>query len=123
MNAQAFLDATSLYQSIGKVLNFDEIPNLLRELSENESDGGEQSCFKLDSDEEIRVKMTAKNLKSDVIENILENPDIYVAMNGTEWVPYKSNEPGRFATRNVLRQSSGQASFTKHNVNVNFFII
>ncbi|GFV70969.1 hypothetical protein TNCV_2355131 [Trichonephila clavipes] len=38
-----------------KGLIFDEIVNFLLELSENESDGGEMSCFNLDSDEDIRL--------------------------------------------------------------------
>ncbi|GFS58524.1 hypothetical protein TNCV_111421 [Trichonephila clavipes] len=38
-----------------KALIPDEIADLLRELSENESDGGELSCSKLDSDEDITL--------------------------------------------------------------------
>ncbi|GFT90694.1 hypothetical protein TNCV_4074721 [Trichonephila clavipes] len=38
-----------------KGLSLDEISNLLRDLSENESGGGELSCSNLDSNEEIRM--------------------------------------------------------------------
>ncbi|GFX41040.1 hypothetical protein TNCV_2217381 [Trichonephila clavipes] len=38
--------------TLRKSLSPDEIANLLRDISENESDGGELSCSNLDSDEE-----------------------------------------------------------------------
>ncbi|GFS65805.1 uncharacterized protein TNCV_3854111 [Trichonephila clavipes] len=57
---------------------------------------------------------------SDVIDNIPVNSGVYVASDDTIWVPHNSNVPGRFATRSVLRQCSGQISFGKHNVNVSF---
>ncbi|GFX18626.1 uncharacterized protein TNCV_3310871 [Trichonephila clavipes] len=58
---------------------------------------------------------------ADVIDNTPVNPVIYVARDGTECIPHNCNVPGRFATRNVLRQSSGgSTSFAKHNVNDNF---
>ncbi|XP_055924540.1 uncharacterized protein LOC129956631 [Argiope bruennichi] len=41
--------------ALRKGLNPYEIANLLRELSENESDGGKLSCSNLDSDEDIRL--------------------------------------------------------------------
>ncbi|GFV97183.1 potassium channel subfamily T member 2 [Trichonephila clavipes] len=42
----------------------DKIDNLLRELPDNESDGGELSCSSLDSDEDIRLSESdCKNLK------------------------------------------------------------
>ncbi|GFV02512.1 hypothetical protein TNCV_3438271 [Trichonephila clavipes] len=42
---------------------------------------------------------------ADVNDNIPVNPDIYVARDGTEWIPHTSNDSVRFANRNVLRQS------------------
>ncbi|GFW61314.1 uncharacterized protein TNCV_4136321 [Trichonephila clavipes] len=55
---------------------------------------------------------------ADVIDNIPVNPDIlFTARDGTEWIPHNNNAPGRFETRNLLRQSSGPTSFAKHKVN------
>ncbi|GFV94732.1 uncharacterized protein TNCV_3864551 [Trichonephila clavipes] len=73
--------------------------------------------------EDIRLKESdceESEENGDIIDNIPVSPDIYVARDGTEWIPYNSNVPGRLATRNALRQSSNLTSFTKHNVNVNF---
>ncbi|GFV52745.1 uncharacterized protein TNCV_2874161 [Trichonephila clavipes] len=62
-------------------------------------------------DEDIRLNESdceESKESADVIDDIPVNPDIYVAREEhTEWIPYNSNDPGRFATRNVLRQSSG----------------
>ncbi|GFT07595.1 hypothetical protein TNCV_4045551 [Trichonephila clavipes] len=41
--------------ALRKGLSPDDIANLLREISENESDGGELSCSNLHSDEDIRL--------------------------------------------------------------------
>ncbi|GFX34657.1 hypothetical protein TNCV_4464091 [Trichonephila clavipes] len=38
-------------------------------------------------------------------ESYSVNPDIYVAKDGTESIPHNSNVPGRFVTRNILRQA------------------
>ncbi|GFV73341.1 transposable element Tcb1 transposase [Trichonephila clavipes] len=38
-------------------------------------------------------------------------------MDGTEWIQHNSNLTDRFATRNVLRQSSRPTTFAKRNVN------
>ncbi|GFY28235.1 hypothetical protein TNCV_4395691 [Trichonephila clavipes] len=84
-------------------LSPDEIANLLRELSENESGGG-----------------PAAKQRADVIDNIPVNSERYVATDGTDWIPHNSNVPGIFATRNVLQQSIGPTSFAKLNVNVIF---
>ncbi|GFX18534.1 uncharacterized protein TNCV_3371071 [Trichonephila clavipes] len=97
----------------------DEIANLLRELSENESDGGWLALI-----EDI-IRLSESDCKgseesAEIINNILVNPDIYVAGNNTEWIPHNSNVPGRFETRNVLRQSSYPISLSKHNINVRF---
>ncbi|GFT86805.1 uncharacterized protein TNCV_4163841 [Trichonephila clavipes] len=98
-----------------------------RELSENESNGGEMSSSNLGSDEDTRLSESdceeTEECSTDVIDNILVNPDIHVARDGTEWIPHNSNVPGRFATRNALRQSSGPTSFAKDNVKVHFFMI
>ncbi|GFU93387.1 uncharacterized protein TNCV_1861171 [Trichonephila clavipes] len=59
----------------------DEIANLLRELSENESDDGELSCSNLYSDEDIRlIESDYEEFEesADEIDNIPVNPDIYV---------------------------------------------
>ncbi|GFX92124.1 uncharacterized protein TNCV_1740441 [Trichonephila clavipes] len=104
-------------------LSPNEIVNLLRDLSTNESDGGELSCYNLDSDEDIRLSESdckESEQSADVIDNIPENPDKYVARDCIEWIPHNGNVPGRFATRNVLRQSSGPTRFRKHNINVSF---
>ncbi|GFW43161.1 uncharacterized protein TNCV_1349251 [Trichonephila clavipes] len=77
----------------------------------------------LDSDENISSNESdgeESEESADTIDNISVNPDIYVARDGTKWIPHNSNVPDRFVTRNVLRQSSGPTSFTKHNVNVSF---
>ncbi|GFV30353.1 uncharacterized protein TNCV_98281 [Trichonephila clavipes] len=86
-----------------KSLTPDEIANLLREdilLSESDCKESEKSANEID--------------------NIPVKPDIYVAKDDTEWITHNSNVPGRFATRSVLRQSSGPTSFAKHNVNVEY---
>ncbi|GFU95081.1 uncharacterized protein TNCV_4138651 [Trichonephila clavipes] len=57
-----------------------------------------------------------------VIDNILVNPDIYVARDGTEGIPYNGNIPGEFVNRNVLQQNSGPTSSTKHNA-ISFYDI
>ncbi|GFW18394.1 uncharacterized protein TNCV_1184221 [Trichonephila clavipes] len=76
-----------------------------------------------DSDEDIRLNESnceESEESADVIDIIPINPDIYASRDGTEWIPHNSNVPGRFVTRNVLRQRSVQTSFAKHNVNVSF---
>ncbi|GFW37501.1 uncharacterized protein TNCV_861081 [Trichonephila clavipes] len=101
----------------------EKIANLLREIFENESDGGELFCSNLDSDEDIRLSESdyeESEESADIIDNIPVNPDTYIARDGTEWTPHNSNAPGRFAARNILRQSSGPPNFAKHNVNVSF---
>ncbi|GFW20770.1 hypothetical protein TNCV_1049911 [Trichonephila clavipes] len=44
----------------------------------------------------------------------------YFTRDDTKWIPRNSNVPDRFATRNVLRQSSGPTNFAKQNVNILF---
>ncbi|GFU56498.1 uncharacterized protein TNCV_1137251 [Trichonephila clavipes] len=100
----------------------DEIDNLLRELSENESDSGELSCSNSDFYENIRLSESdceESEEIADEIDNIPVNSDINVARDDTEWIPHNSNVPGRFAARNVLHQSSSPQSFAKY-VNVSF---
>ncbi|GFW12529.1 uncharacterized protein TNCV_817811 [Trichonephila clavipes] len=74
-----------------KGLSPDEIACLLRDISENESDGGELSCSNLDSDEDIRLnesdcEESVEN--ADIIDNIPVNADTYIslgmAQNGVE---------------------------------------
>ncbi|GFW97639.1 uncharacterized protein TNCV_685091 [Trichonephila clavipes] len=70
-----------------KGLSPDEIANLLRELSENESDVGELICLNLDSDEDKRLSESdckETEERADVIDNIPVNPDIYVTRDGTK---------------------------------------
>ncbi|GFX66947.1 hypothetical protein TNCV_4180721 [Trichonephila clavipes] len=53
--------------------------NASEELSENESDGSEMSCFNLDSDESIRLHegdCKESEESADVIDNIPINPDV-----------------------------------------------
>ncbi|GFU64921.1 uncharacterized protein TNCV_785721 [Trichonephila clavipes] len=72
-----------------KDLSPDEIAYLFRELSENESDGGELSCSNLDSDEDIRLSESDREESqesADEILNILVNPNIIVTRDGTEWI-------------------------------------
>ncbi|GFW98235.1 uncharacterized protein TNCV_331871 [Trichonephila clavipes] len=38
---------------------------------------------------------------ADVIDNIPVYPDMYVARDGTEWIPHNNNVPSRFAIRTV----------------------
>ncbi|GFY14278.1 uncharacterized protein TNCV_3614661 [Trichonephila clavipes] len=87
-----------------KDLSSNEIANLLREVSENKSEGGELSCSNLDSDEVIRLSESdceESKESADIIDNIPINPVIYVAREGSEWIPHNSNVPGRFVTRNA----------------------
>ncbi|PRD28571.1 UNVERIFIED_CONTAM: hypothetical protein NCL1_31959 [Trichonephila clavipes] len=70
-----------------KCLTPDEIANFLRELSENESDGGQLSYSNLDSDEDIRLNENdceESEGSADVIDNIPVNPDIYFTRDDTE---------------------------------------
>ncbi|GFY18895.1 transposable element Tcb2 transposase [Trichonephila clavipes] len=58
------------------------------------------------SDEDIKVNENdceESEESADVIDNIPVNPNIYVTRDGTEWIPYNINVPGRFETRNVLQ--------------------
>ncbi|GFT34336.1 hypothetical protein TNCV_3676761 [Trichonephila clavipes] len=50
---------------------------------------------------------------ADEIDNIPVNFDVYVIRDGPKKIPQNSDVPGRFAARNVLRQSSGVTSFPK----------
>ncbi|GFU28447.1 uncharacterized protein TNCV_1938351 [Trichonephila clavipes] len=77
------------------------------------------------SDEDIRMSESnceESKESTDLIDNIPVNPNIYVARDDTEGIPHNSNVPGRFATPNVLQQSSGGTHFTKYNVSISFFI-
>ncbi|GFU89226.1 uncharacterized protein TNCV_2896741 [Trichonephila clavipes] len=97
--------------------------HVYRELSENESDGGELYCSNLDYDDDIRLSESdceESEESADVICNIPVHPDIYVARNDKEWIPHNSNISGKFATRNVLGRSSVPTSVAKHNVNISF---
>ncbi|GFW48794.1 uncharacterized protein TNCV_4243741 [Trichonephila clavipes] len=92
-----------------KVLSPDEIANLLRELSENESDGGESSCSNLDSDEDIRSNESdceESEESVDVIDSIPVNLDKYISRDKTEWIPHNSKLPGRFFDKAVIQQAS-----------------
>ncbi|GFV97320.1 uncharacterized protein TNCV_2038301 [Trichonephila clavipes] len=77
-----------------KGLSLDEIANLLRELSENESDGGELCCSNLASDQHIKLSKSDSEEsveRADEIDNIQVNPDIYIARDDTEWIPNNNN--------------------------------
>ncbi|GFV98050.1 uncharacterized protein TNCV_4448101 [Trichonephila clavipes] len=66
-----------------KGLNPDEIANLLRKISENESDGGELSCSNLDSNKNIRLSESdygESEESADIIDNIPVNSDIYISL-------------------------------------------
>ncbi|GFT28077.1 hypothetical protein TNCV_644651 [Trichonephila clavipes] len=63
-----------------KGLSPDEITNLLRVISENESGVGELSCCNLDSDEDIKLsEIVCKESEeiSNAIHTITVNPDMY----------------------------------------------
>ncbi|GFW62026.1 uncharacterized protein TNCV_1684571 [Trichonephila clavipes] len=65
----------------------DEIVNLFKKVSENESDDGELACSNLHSDENIKLSESdceESEESADIIDNIPVNPDIYVAGDGTE---------------------------------------
>ncbi|GFW20978.1 hypothetical protein TNCV_1714851 [Trichonephila clavipes] len=73
-----------------------------------------------DSDENIRFKEShweEPDESANVTDNVPVNTDIHVTRSGTEWILHISNVSGKFAIRNVLRESSGPTSFTKHYVN------
>ncbi|GFU35642.1 uncharacterized protein TNCV_2099381 [Trichonephila clavipes] len=75
------------------------------------------------SDEDLRLSESdceEFEESADIINNIPVNFDIYIARDSTEQIPHDSNAHDRFASRNVLRQSSSPTSFTKHSVNVSF---
>ncbi|GFT82886.1 hypothetical protein TNCV_4434351 [Trichonephila clavipes] len=96
--------------ALRKYLCLDEISNSFRLIAKNDSDGGKQYCSNLDSDEDIRFSESdgqKSEESADVSDNISLNSDIYVARDGTDWIMHISNVTGRFATRNVLQQSSG----------------
>ncbi|GFV79335.1 hypothetical protein TNCV_72011 [Trichonephila clavipes] len=94
-------------------LSFGEIVNLLRELSENESDGGELPCPNFDSYEGIRVSESdCKKSDESADDNILPNSDMYVslgiAQNGYHTLVIFLVD---------LRQNRGTAIFAKFIVN------
>ncbi|GFV42149.1 uncharacterized protein TNCV_3163811 [Trichonephila clavipes] len=104
----------------------DEITNLSQYLFENEMDGGKLSCSNLDSNKYILLRESdceESEERADVIDNIPVNPDIFVAGDSPDSIQHNSNIPGRFVTRNVLRQSNGLTSFARHIVNVSSFMI
>ncbi|GFW69150.1 hypothetical protein TNCV_1819041 [Trichonephila clavipes] len=109
----------------GKGLSPDEIATFLRELPENQSNGGELSCSNLDSEKDITLSESdcKKSEKStDEIDNIPLNLDMYVVRVCAEWIPQNSNVPATLAIRNVFRQSS-RTRFAKHNVKRQFFYV
>ncbi|GFT30949.1 uncharacterized protein TNCV_1683231 [Trichonephila clavipes] len=66
-----------------KCISPDEMANLLREISENESDGGELCCSNLDSDKDIRFRESDYEESKESgyeINNIPVNPDIYMSL-------------------------------------------
>ncbi|GFW34783.1 hypothetical protein TNCV_954111 [Trichonephila clavipes] len=68
-----------------------EIINLFREISENESEGGDLSWLTLDSDEDISLRESdyeESEESADKIDNNSVNPDICVTKDGTEWIPH-----------------------------------
>ncbi|GFY30246.1 hypothetical protein TNCV_4064971 [Trichonephila clavipes] len=80
-----------------KVPSPGEIANLLQEISENELDGGELSCYDLDSNEDIRLSESnceEFEESADIIDKNPVNPDIYIATDGTEWILHNGNIPG-----------------------------
>ncbi|GFX93893.1 uncharacterized protein TNCV_3412561 [Trichonephila clavipes] len=77
----------------------------------------------LNSDEDIRLSESdceESEKKSDEIDNVPVHSDIYAVRDSLKRILHNSNAPGRFATRNVLRQSSRPTNFAKHNANVCF---
>ncbi|GFW30262.1 hypothetical protein TNCV_3850331 [Trichonephila clavipes] len=54
----------------------------------------------------MRNKRIACNISLHSCEDV--NPDIYIAMDGTEWIPHNSNVPGKFATRNACDKAMVQ---------------
>ncbi|GFW13853.1 uncharacterized protein TNCV_2097341 [Trichonephila clavipes] len=65
----------------------------------------------VNSDEDIRLNENdyeESEESADVIDNIPVNSDRYVARASIEWIPHKSNVPGRFTTKqwyNKLRET------------------
>ncbi|GFV11098.1 uncharacterized protein TNCV_2718421 [Trichonephila clavipes] len=70
-----------------KYLSPDEIPNLLRKISENELDGSKLSCSNLDSDQDIRLNENdCEKFKgsAEIIDNILVNSDMYIYLGNAQ---------------------------------------
>lgn len=105
-----------------KGLTPEEIAVLLRDLSDNESEGGELS----DIQDEDFVNCENENdysSDSDESENnetttdVSCNTEALIAPDGTEWKIYESGtNPGRFPKQNILRQDSGPTNHAKRNV-------
>ncbi|GFW44872.1 uncharacterized protein TNCV_4511861 [Trichonephila clavipes] len=73
--------------SCRKDLSPEEIANLLREISENESDGGELSCCNFDSNEDIGLSESdceEFEESADIIDSIPINTNIYISRDGKE---------------------------------------
>ncbi|GFX81174.1 hypothetical protein TNCV_1911661 [Trichonephila clavipes] len=69
-----------------------------------------ESCSNFDSDEDISLRESdyeKSDESADRFDNIPINQCLSGAGDDTECILHNCRVPGRFATRNVLRQSSG----------------
>ncbi len=101
-------------------LSPEEIAELLRELSDNESEGGELSEMNEGSDDEIFVPSVSSDSESNEDTEIdnSHNQQIFVARDGSQWKEYMSvSASGRLSSQNILRENSGPTSYAKRNIN------
>lgn len=119
----------------------EEIANLLRELSENESEGGDisdsdedlecvnldcENDFSSDSDTDENEESKSNNTNVNEFEDDTNannsdgsscNAEIFVAPDGTQWkMSENKNNSGRHPKQNILRQESGPTNHAKRNV-------
>lgn len=101
-------------------LSPEEIAALLRELSDNESEGGELSELDEGSDDEHFVPPASSSSESDE-DNAIDNShnhEVFTGRDGSQWKEYISvKSSGRYASQNILRENSGPTSYAKRNVN------
>ena len=112
-----------------KGLTDEEIKKLLKELSENESDGGEIDNFSVESDDEFQPQTSSESEDCDVSEqeesrNKRGNTDqsmsktVFTAPDNTTWneMNSKNSACGRVPAYNVLKEAAGPTSFAKTRV-------
>lgn len=98
----------------------EEITALLRELSDNDSEGGEISDLDEDSDDENFIPPLSSDSENDEDQDeidLAQNNETFTSRDGSKWIECKiGNVSGRLSSQNILRETSGATSYAKRNV-------